>query len=271
MSFVLVTGDPERTVALQDVADDGQPLARVEVAAHDLAAAVVGREAAHPRWAWDDTARWYLPLLAAGVRVERCHDLRLCHAILRGSARCADSAFALAPRGPWDGPRPGAPQPVEVSLFDDPRDDPADGVDGRNELAELQAQLATIAGSIEPGRLRLLLAAESSGALIAAEMRHDGMPWSVDVHDELLTRLLGERPRGGGRPSKLEALADEVRSALGQPSLNLDSQPDLLRALRSAGLDVTTTRTGEIRALDHPVTAPPVSYTHLTLPTNREV
>jgi hypothetical protein len=50
VSFVLVTGDPERVVALQDVAADGQPLARVEVAAQDLAAAVVGREAAHPRW-----------------------------------------------------------------------------------------------------------------------------------------------------------------------------------------------------------------------------
>jgi DNA polymerase-1 len=265
VSFVLVTGDPERTgvVALQDVADDGQPLARIEVAARDVVAAVVGREAERPRWAWDDTARWYPPLLAAGVRVERCHDLRLCHAVLRGSARCADSALALAPPGPWDGPRPGAPQPVEVSLFDDPRDEPADAGDGLDELAELQAQLAAVAGSIEPGRLRLLLAAESSGALIAAEMRHDGMPWSVDVHDELLTRLLGERPRGGGRPSKLEALADEVRSALGQPSLNLDSQPDLLRALRSAGLEVTTTRTGEIRALDHPVTAPLLAYKKL--------
>jgi DNA polymerase-1 len=263
VSFVLVTGDPERVVALQDVAADGQPLARVEVAAQDLAAAVVGREAAHPRWVWDDTARWYPSLLAVGVRVERCHDLRLCHAILRGSARCADSALALAPRGPWDGPRAGAPGPVEVSLFDDPRYEPAERTDGPDELAELQIQLAEVAGSLEPGRLRLLLAAESTGALIAAEMRHDGMPWSVDVHDELLTRVLGERPRGGGRPSKLEALADEVRSALGQPSLNLDSQPDLLRALRSAGLDVTTTRTGEIRALGHPVTPPLLAYKKL--------
>ena len=263
MSFVLVTGGPEGAGALQDVADDGQPLARVEVAAGGLVAAVVGREASHPRWAWDDTARWYPSLLAAEVRVERCHDLRLCHAILRGSARCTDSALALAPRGPWDGPRPGAPRPVEVSLFDDPRDRPAGGDHGPDELAELQAQLAAVAGSLEPGRLRLLLTAESTGALIAAEMRHDGMPWSVDVHDELLTSALGERPRGGGRPSRLEALADEVRRALGQPALNLDSQPDLLRALRSAGLDVTSTRTGEIRTLDHPVTAPLLAYKKL--------
>ncbi|CAN5203991.1 bifunctional 3'-5' exonuclease/DNA polymerase [soil metagenome] len=263
MSYVLVTGDPERVVALQDVAADGRPLARVEVAAPDLAPEVVEREAAHPRWVWDDTARWYPSLLAAAVRVERSQDLRLCHTILRGSVRSADSALARAPRGPWDGPRAGAPGPVEVSLFDDPREEPVRTDDAPGALAALQTQLAAVAGSHEPGRLRLLLAAESTGALIAAEMRHDGMPWSVEAHDTLLTRALGERPRGGGRPSRLEALADEVRSALGQPALNLDSQPDLLRALRSAGLDVTTTRTGEIRALDHPVTAPLLAYKKL--------
>ena len=36
---------------------------------------VSGREAVDPpRWVWDDTARWYTPLLAAGVRVERCTE-----------------------------------------------------------------------------------------------------------------------------------------------------------------------------------------------------
>src|SRR5690606_12563410 len=34
------------------------------------------REAQHPRWVWADTKRWYPQLLAAGVRVERCVDLR---------------------------------------------------------------------------------------------------------------------------------------------------------------------------------------------------
>ncbi|HEX7804866.1 MAG TPA: bifunctional 3'-5' exonuclease/DNA polymerase, partial [Cellulomonas sp.] len=147
MSFVLVTGDPERRVALQEVASDGRPLARVEVAAPDLAPEVVRREAAHPRWVWDDTARWYPALLAAGVRVDRCQDLRLCHAILRGSARSADSALALAPRGPWDGPRAGAPRPVEVSLFDAPREEPSRTDGGPGALAELQAQLAAVEGS----------------------------------------------------------------------------------------------------------------------------
>ena len=30
------------------------------------------------RWVWSDAPRWYADLLAAGVRVARCHDLRLC-------------------------------------------------------------------------------------------------------------------------------------------------------------------------------------------------
>ncbi|WP_396036959.1 bifunctional 3'-5' exonuclease/DNA polymerase [Cellulomonas cellasea] len=250
---------------LHEVTDDGEPGATVRVAAADVPAAVAERERAAqpPRWVWDDTSRRYPPLLDAGVRVERCHDLRLCHAILRGSVLSAGSALALAPPGPWDGlPQASAqaPRAVEVSLFDDPRahdDEPLDVLD------ELRRQLAAVAGADEPGRLRLLLAAESTGALIAAEMRHDGMPWDVREHDALLTRLLGERPPGGGRPARLEALAAEVRALLGQPSLNLDSQPDLLRGLRSAGLDVTSTRTHEIRALDHPVTAPLLEYKKL--------
>ncbi len=258
MSLLLLLDDPSRpgVVELQSLTDDGLPEGSVSVAADDLASAVREREADRPRWVWDDTSRRYPPLLAAGVRVERCHDLRLCHAILRRSAYSQSSALAGAPAGPWDGPR--EPPPVEGSLFDDVG--PSVVAD---PLAELRDQLAAVAGADEPGRLRLLLAAESTGALIAAEMQHDGMPWSVETHDALLTSLLGERPRSG-RPPKLEALADEVRAALGQPSLNLDSQPDLLRGLRAAGCDVESTRTWEIKALEHPVRDPLLAYKKLS-------
>src|SRR5665647_2685453 len=61
-------------VVLQEATDDGQLLARVTVQARDLPAAVAEREAARLRWVWDDTSRRYPALLAAGVRVERCHD-----------------------------------------------------------------------------------------------------------------------------------------------------------------------------------------------------
>jgi DNA polymerase-1 len=263
---LLLDGDEPGTVVLQDADDDGRLLGRVTVAADELPAAVAEREADHPRWVWDDTARRYPPLLEAGVRVERCHDLRLCHTILRGSAYSAGSELALAVPGPWDAARTEAPAPTASTLFDDLLDDgaatPAEG--SRDVPDELARQLAAVAGSTAPGRLRLLLAAESSGALIAAEMRHDGLPWSTRVHDELLTRMLGERPRGGGRPTKLEALAEQVRDLLGQPGVNLDSQPDLLHALHLAGLNVPSTRVSEIRALDSPVVGPLLEYRKLS-------
>ncbi|MBX9245540.1 bifunctional 3'-5' exonuclease/DNA polymerase [Actinotalea ferrariae] len=284
MSFVVVLDDAARAggVVLQETADDGTVLDRTHVDAADLAGAVAAREAgsrgapshregaashqggatAAPRWVWDDTARRYPALLAAGVRVDRCHDLRLCHTILRRSVLCAGSELARAPAGPWDEASPDAPSAAAGTLFDDdPVPDPR--TRSLDAAAELARQLAAVAGSSEPGRLRLLLAAESTGALIAAEMRHDGMPWDVDVHDRALTEALGERPRGGGRPPRLAALADEVRSALDRPGLNVDSQTDLLSALRSAGLDVASTRKGEIRRLDHPVVEPLLEYKKL--------
>jgi DNA polymerase-1 len=130
-------------------------------------------------------------------------------------------------------------------------------------LEELRAQLAAVAGSPEAGRLRLLLAAESTGALIAAEMRHDGMPWDTGVHDALLTAALGPRPTHGGRPPRLQALAEEIARLLERPGLNPDSQPHLLGALRSAGLAVSSTRTHEIRDVDHPVVGPLLEYKKL--------
>ncbi|MGN8245713.1 bifunctional 3'-5' exonuclease/DNA polymerase [Cellulomonas soli] len=264
MPYLLVLDDPAHpgAVVLQEADDTGRPGARHPVPAGELAAAVTRYEHERPRWVWDDTARRYPPLLAAGMRIERCHDLRLCHAILRRSTLTAGSALAAAPPSAWDAPRSGPPVAVETSLFDVlPDPGPTAGPD---PAAELRAQLDAVSGSAAPGRLRLLLAAESTGALIAAEMQHDGMPWSTRTHDALLTELLGPRPAGGGRPARLEELATQVRDALGQPSLHLDSQPDLLRALRAAGLEVTSTRTWEIQALDHPVTAPLLAYKKLS-------
>lgn len=277
MPYVLLADDPERAggVVLRHASDDGVPTGDAErVTARDLATTVARLEADRPRWVWDDTARRYPPLLRAGVRVERCHDLRLCHAVLRRSTYAAGSDLARAPRGPWDGRRPEEPPPAEpdlldeLSLLDDPgapAATPADPDDVPLDVPEeLARQLAAVAGSAEPGRLRLLLAAESTGALIAQEMRHDGMPWDTAVHDALLTDLLGPRPRGGGRPARLEALVEEIRTHLVQPTLNPDSQPDLLRALRLAGFDVSSTSKWEIRGLDHPVREPLLAYKSLS-------
>lgn len=271
--LVLVAVDPDRPggVVLREArdaaaAEAGAVGAAVPVAGEDLARVVAEREAAdHPRWVWDDTEHWYPDLLAAGVRVERAHDLRLCRTILRRSTRCAATALAREPEGPWDRATAaggtGPHEADELSLFDDL---PAAVPDAAPDVAaELARQLATLTEAGDDGRLRLLLAAESTGALVAAEMRHDGLPFRPDLHDALLTGLLGPRPRDGARPERLAALAERVGAALDRPGLNPDSQPELLRALRAAGLDVPSTRTSEIRALDHPVREPLLEYKKL--------
>ncbi|TGJ97298.1 hypothetical protein DLJ96_04690, partial [Actinotalea fermentans ATCC 43279 = JCM 9966 = DSM 3133] len=148
------------------------------------------------RWVWDDTNLWYPAALAAGLRVERAHDLRLTRAILRRSVLTTGTPLTQGPRDAWDDmhPVPTAPVPgVERpdALFDlgDRR-----AVTPPDPVGELRRQLEAVATSSGPGRLRLLIAAESAGALVAAEMSHAGLPWREDLHDAMLTGILGARP-----------------------------------------------------------------------------
>jgi DNA polymerase-1 len=201
------------------------------------------------------------------VRVERCFDLRLCHTIVRNSVLTADTALAAAAPGPWD----SAPQPEVVraetgALFElDAEPEPAAEHDEPDPVAEFLAQRAAVAASAEPGRIDRLLAAESAGALIAAEMRFAGMPWRAGEHDRILTELLGPRPaRAGDPPLKVAELLAEVRALLDAPELNPDSPADLLKALGRAGLMVTSTRSWELRKLEHPAIEPLLAYKKLS-------
>jgi DNA polymerase-1 len=229
---------------------------RHEIALADLPAFVADREHDRPRWVWDDTARWYPDLLAAGVRVARCHDLRLAHHLLRRAPAIDQHALTGEQSELWD--RLGPTVPAAPSLF--PADAPSEHL--RADLEDAR-QLAAVAGSAEPSRLGLLVAAESSGALVAAEMTFAGVPWRVDVHDRLLTELLGPRPLRGARPRRLEAVADELRRVLETPDLNPDSRIDLLAALRRAGLDVDDTRASTLHGADHPAVEVVLRYKQL--------
>ncbi|WP_150309017.1 bifunctional 3'-5' exonuclease/DNA polymerase [Planctomonas psychrotolerans] len=226
--------------------------------------------ASRPRWVWDSTARWYPELLRAGIRVDRCHDLRLCHTILRSSELTADSVLARAAAGEWDVPlddvQPSTGPADSATLFDLLAVDSPPGEDepGTAVADELRAQLAAVAGAEAPGRIRLLLAAESAGALSAAEMSFDGLPFDAAIHDRVLTELLGSRPRDGDRPERLEALADVVRRTLDSPDLHPDSPAELLRALRRAGVPATSTRQWELKSIDHPAIPPLLEYKKLS-------
>lgn len=223
----------------------------------EVTAWVREREAAGGvRWVWPDTASVYPRLLTAGVRVERCHDLRLCHAIL---------AFASSdpwPAPPWLSPLvPASPEPVMATLLDDLTPDASPTL--ADVVAEHRNQLTAVAVSADPGRLRLLLAAESAGALIAAEMHSDGLPWDRARHDDLLTAELGPRPPRDLRPDRLEQLTAQIRELLHSPDLNPDSQVALLKALRNAGLNIASTAKWEISGQSHPVVTPLLEYKRL--------
>ena len=225
------------------------------MAADALPENVRERERTDVRWVWDDTTRWYPALLRAGVRVARCTDLRLAHALLRRSPLAERSLLASDDAAGWAALAPVTPG--EPALF--PLDDPADRLD---PLAEHGRQRAVLAASAD-GRLALLVAAESSGALVAAEMTAAGLPWRADVHERLLIAALGPRPVAGQRPPVLEGLLAQVRAALRTPDLNADSPGALLTALRTAGLPVEDTRSWTLEQLDHPAVPPLLEYKKL--------
>jgi DNA polymerase-1 len=245
MNRIVLRRLADGAVEARESTDDGTAVAASRLPADQVPAFVRDREREPVRWVWDDTTRWYPQLLDAGVRVERCTDLRLAHAVLRRSPFVDQALLAGDDVDGWD-----ALQPVtaaDPALF--PLEDPADRLD---PVAEHDRQRAALAASRAPGRLGLLLAAESSGALVAAEMTFAGLPWRADVHERLLTGLLGPRPAPGNRPAVLERLAGEIRTAFGAPGLNPDSPGALLQALRAAGLPVSDTRSWTLEQLEHP-------------------
>jgi DNA polymerase-1 len=234
------------------------------VAASDLAAWVERAESAWaPRWVWHDTPQWYPTLLDAGVRIARSHDLRLCHLVLAGSTLVTEDA-AVREAEAWDVVAYTEPDDAAPALFD--LDEAAAPVgppaDVEEAIAEFFRQRDAIATAADPGRLRLLTAAESAGALVAAELRAAGLPWDAAAHDRILTEVLGARTPGG-QPARVADAAARVRDALGDPAASLDSQPKLLRSLHRIGVLVESTSRWELAQQRHPVVEPLLEYKKL--------
>ena len=236
----------------------------------DLVAAVRQREAAGgPRWVWPVTGEVYPRLLAAGVRVGRCHDLALTEALLLGyeghwgEPRSLPAAWARARGLPVPQDRPAPRAEAQPTLFEPFPAGPADEAERLAAVADVYArQLERVAGAGDPGRLRLLVAAESAGALSAAEMGRHGVPWRVDVHDALLVEMLGPRPRAGMPPPRLRALADQIAEAFGR-RVNPDSPAELQRAFARVGVDLPSTRAWVLREVEHPAVRPLLEYKEL--------
>ncbi|HET8661915.1 MAG TPA: bifunctional 3'-5' exonuclease/DNA polymerase [Micromonosporaceae bacterium] len=226
--------------------------------AADLAAEVAARERRDaPRWVWPATATSYPPLLRAGVRVGRCHDVELTEALLLGAAghwgeprglAAAHARLTGRPVPPDPPPRPPTPPgDTQGALFDDTPAPPSP-----QTLLEVYAdQRARLRAVPEPGRFALLVAAESAAALAAVEIGQAGLPWRADVHDALLVELLGEASRVGGPPRRLVELTERIAAAFGE-RIHPESPAEVLRAFARAGISLPSTRAWVLRQVDHP-------------------
>ena len=247
----------------------GERIGSVSLGVDELPDFVRAREAqdgsrrSGPRWVFSDTPKWYPQLLAAGVRIERCYDLRLAHAILMRS-ELVTGRGAVSAAEAWEaGPTSAPTAPEAEALFEVTerrsriKEVPHDIASALSEFARQTTALETAS---DPGRLRLLLAAESAGGLVAAEMQAAGVPWDVEEHDRILAEELGPRPAGDAKPTKMLAVAEKVRAALDDPRANLDSHLKLLNSLHSAGINVASTSKWELEQSDHPAIAPLLQY-----------
>ena len=247
----------------------GRPCGPVETAG-DLPAALP----AHPeaeRWVWRSTAEAYGRLLARGVRVERAYDVEAAEALLTGyeegqagQPRSLAAAWARLKGLPVpDDPPVRAADGGQGSLFEPGPVPLPPGTDPLTALTGVYAaQLARAAATEHPDRMRLLVAAESAGLLVAAEMNEAGIPWRADAHRALLDELLGERYPGGLEPRRLAELAEQVSEAFGE-RVRPDLPAEVMKAFARQGIALSSTRAWELRRVDHPAVAPLLAYKKL--------
>jgi DNA polymerase family A len=275
---VAVAPQPDGAALLCDLASDGARLAPA-VRHQDLASAVADRErSGRVRWVWSSAAGCYPDLLKADVRVARCHDIALVEGLLlgrdgrHGEAATLPAAWARlrgeqVPRqaAVASGALQAAALPAaQQALFESAETGWPQDATLLDAVAAVYAdQLARMTADEAPARLRLLAAAESAGALAAAEMGFDGLPWRPDVHDELLAGLLGPRPARGERPPRLAGLAEQITTAFGGRPVNPDSPSQLVRAFAADGVPVPSTRSEVLRGVDHPAVPLLLQYKEL--------
>lgn len=257
-----------QTFLLQEVEASGSPVGTANTLAlpeviqfiHDQVQAAHSNGRTAPRWVFERGAVLLPQLLDQDptLPLTHLHDLRLAQTILHTAAQAEGSGVTyhpvlpplpphehpgIAPAAPvrsaWHGPGEG-----QLGLFENPRSDPqAPQVQEHLQglVAELSAQLAAIKNARSPSKLGLLVALESTGALLAADMNQVGIAWDTHVHRALLEDSLGPEPHGTQRPAKMQTAAVAVQNALSSPTVNPDSPQSLLRALKDAGVPVEST------------------------------
>lgn len=260
--------------------DSGDPIGGPRTVVDAAALAALDR-AETPRWLFDSAVHDYPAVLAAGCRLARSYDVSLTERILLGragrfgepsrvAAVLARAAGASAPDDP-EPPEPvrGAAPAGQPLLFGgSPAPRAASSSDllaaYRDQRRRIEASAdgadAPASGIAVPtGALKLLVAAESGSALVAAEMTARGMPWDSRTHDAILTETLGPRPTDGVRPPRLQALAERITEAFGFP-VNPDSPIEVREALGRSGFPVESTRAWVLKEIEHPAIEPLLDY-----------
>ncbi|MGH3150474.1 MAG: DNA polymerase, partial [Streptosporangiaceae bacterium] len=241
-------------------------------------------EVLRPRWVvWSGQAA--ARLAGCGVRLATCWDVAAAHRLMFGGWR-ADPPLAWARLhglAADDVPAAGPPDLFGMPGWDDGDGDGEDPVapDGQlrrdwasggwsdsperlarwaglaRETAELQS--AALAGL--DGRPMALATArsESTAELLCAELSADGLPMNLAVAEEVLTAIIGPRPRSDAEAAALRAARDAevLRHAPAEVTVDLRSPAQVRSLLARLGVDVPDTRAWRLRELrdPHPLVA----------------
>jgi DNA polymerase-1 len=204
----------------------------------EAAGVAAAEQRLRPRWTmWSqETAR---VLVGHGVRLATCWDVAAVHRLLFGGWR-ADPGYALAclhgqPAG--EVPAVGA----EPDLFSVAVDAPAFGA--AEALAAARLQLVRL-GPAAGGPPVSTAHSESTAELLCAELSADGLPVGRAAAEDLLSELIGPRPRGPADAAAIRAARDArvLRHAPAGVTADLRSPAQVKSLLATAGIDVPDTR-----------------------------
>ena len=205
----------------------------------------VADEKIRPRWVvWSqDDAR---ELVARGVRLATCWDVAAVHRLLFGGWR-AEAGYVWAclhGQAPDEVPA-FTGEPDLFSVAGDSPDAPVLGAAAVLEAARLQlARLGDQGGGARVSTAR----SESTAELLCAELSADGLPVDRTAAENLLTEIIGPRPRGPADAAAIRAARDGrvLRHAPDGPAADLRSPAQVKSLLAAAGIDVPDTRAARL-------------------------
>jgi DNA polymerase I len=210
-------------------------------------AIAVADQEIRPRWAaWPDGS--YQRLIAHGVRLSTAWDVAAVHRLRFGGWR-ADPGYVWAVERGLD---PGKVADAGT-LFSDTEEGHLD-LATRDNPAAWSTKALEIAISQDKaleGRQASTARSESTAELLCAELGADGLPVNRQAITELLESLIGSR-KDAAR-ARAERDARVLEHAPSGVAADLRSPQQVLKLLRSVGVDVPDTRASRLKDIDNPL------------------